>query len=338
MKKLVTLFLSALLIFSTLTMFACGQDPSSVTLVGLSDGTMVTPAAEYDYFVVPEPAATTKVNMTQGKLAIAGDLQALYGDGEGYPQAVLVAKKSVIENNGAVVSALVNSFNENKAWLQDENTTAETIVNAVRSGFNSSDMTPTFTANNLSKTVINNCGINFSLSTDAKSAVIDYLAKINALSNNAFGAPVDEFFASVTETSTNGATLSLYCPDGAPALSVARLLNDSSLIPNLDIKVVMANTIQTFVTGATPTADICIMPVNAASKFLGSASVYQMLGMVTNGNIYILKKEGGEDITKDNIRSVLNGKKIGVMNLANVPGLTLKAILNDAEIEFSEPA
>ena len=121
-------------------------------------------------------------------------------------------------------------------------------------------------------------------------------------------------------------------------MSVARLLNDSSLIPNLDIKVVMANTIQTFVTGATPTADICIMPVNAASKFLGSASVYQMLGMVTNGNLYILKKEGGEDITKDNIRSVLNGKKIGVMNLANVPGLTLKAILNDAEIEFSEPA
>ena len=337
MKKILTVFLSALLIFSALTMFACGKDPSSVMLVGLADGTMVTPVADYDYFVVPEPAATTTVNATQGKLLFAGSLQELYGEGEGYPQAVVVAKKTAIENDGAIVSAVVNAFIQNKEWLVSENTTAETIVNAVRSGFISGDMSPTFTANNLSKSVINNCGINFKLSSENKTEVLSYLSKINAVSNNAFGTPSNDFFASVTENASSGETLSLYCPDGAPALSVARLLNDESIVANLDINVVNAATIQTYVTGANPTADICILPVNAASKLLGTGSVYQMLGTVTNGNLYVLKKQGGADVTKENIRSVLNGKKIGVINLANVPGLTLKAILADEGIEFSEP-
>ncbi|MBQ9104262.1 MAG: hypothetical protein IJY57_04180 [Clostridia bacterium] len=340
MKKLLTFVMALMLsVACVFGLVACNEETSSVTLVGLADGTAVTPAAQYDYFVVPEPAATTKVNATQGKLSFAGDLQALYGDGEGYPQAVVVAKKSVIESDGATVKAFVNSFADNKSWLIDDNTSSQTIVDAVKSGFISNDMTPTFTANNLNKQVIINSGLRYRHAVESKAWVLDYLAKVNAVSNNSFGTPVDNFFASVANNTANsGQTLSVYCPDGAPALSVARLLNDSSIIANIEINVVKASTIQTYVTGATPTADICILPVNAASKLLGNASTYQMLGTVTDGNLYILKKEGAENINKDNIAKVLNGKTVGIINLANVPGLTFKAILADFNIEFTQPA
>lgn len=339
MKKLLTLLLTLILsVVSVVGLTACNEQTSSVMLVGLADGTAVTPAAEYDYFIVPEPAASTKVNATQGKLSFAGDLQALYGEGNGYPQAVIVAKNSVISSDGEVINALLNSFEQNKAWLVDENTSAEVIVNAVKSGFVSSDMTPTFNAKNLTKGVINNCGINFATASNSKTAVLNYLAKVNAVANNAFGTPADEFFATSVGTANSGATLSLYCPDGAPALSVARLLNDNTILSNIDINVVNAATIQTFVAGENPTADICILPVNAASKLLGTGAKYKMLGTVTNGNLYILKKQGAEDITKENIKTVLNEKKVGVINLANVPGLTFKAILADNGITFTEPA
>ena len=64
----------------------------------------VTPAGGCDYYLCPEPAATSKLNATASSanpFRLAGSLQALYGqalygDGTGYPQAVLVAKTSVI--------------------------------------------------------------------------------------------------------------------------------------------------------------------------------------------------------------------------------------------------
>ena len=96
-------------------------------------------------------------------------------------------------------------------------------------------------------------------------------------------------------------------------------------------------TINSKVTGETPVADFCILPVNVAVKLLGKANAYQMLGVVTNGNLFMLKKQDGKNVTKQNAKEVLNNKKIGVINLANVPGLTLKVILNDLGIEYSEP-
>lgn len=162
-----------------------------VNLVGLTGGEEVLPSSDCDYFVVPEPAATTKQNKTQGKLSVAGSLQELYGGTEGYPQAVLVAKKSVIENNKRVVNKFVASFTDNKTWL----TTASTdkIVNAVISGYLDPETNRTFTAENLNATVIENCAIKFTNAKDAKPAVLAYIAKLNGIAN-VWGTPVDAFF------------------------------------------------------------------------------------------------------------------------------------------------
>ena len=139
-------------------------------------------------------------------------------------------------------------------------------------------------------------------------------------------------------------TLSVYAPDGAPALALANLIDAGTASAlsadpqpthafTYDIHVVDAETIVGFVTGEAPKADLCILPLNAASLKLGTGDVYKMAGTVTNGNLYFIAAEGAAELTKDNLSSLV-GKKVGVVQLPNVPGLTLRATLNDYDIPF----
>ncbi|MGN1373481.1 MAG: hypothetical protein ACI4VK_05510 [Candidatus Coproplasma sp.] len=159
--------------------------------------TVVNPTnSECDYFVVPEPAATTKINGTQGKLSVAASLQTLYGGEDGYPQAVAVAKTSVIESDSQAVETFINKLKSNQTWINNASTSAETIVNAIQSKM-VVDLAPTFTAANLNATVIANCGIRFTSNADGKQSVLYILEKLNAVSNNAWGTPADAFFYGV---------------------------------------------------------------------------------------------------------------------------------------------
>ena len=124
---------------------------------------------------------------------------------------------------------------------------------------------------------------------------------------------------------------SVYAPDGAPALALVNAIEDKA--EKFEYHVVDSSTIQTYVTGEEPKADFCILPVNAASKILGTGTVYQMLGTVTNGNLFFLSAEDNEDLTQDNL-STLVGKSVGVVQLPNVPGLTLQAVLNKYGIDY----
>ena len=126
-------------------------------------------------------------------------------------------------------------------------------------------------------------------------------------------------------------TYSVYAPDGAPALALVNAIEDKA--EEFEYHVVDPSTIQTYVTGAEPEADFCILPVNLASKVLGTGTVYKMLGTVTNGNLFFLSSEDNEDLTKDNL-STLVGKSVGVVQLPNVPGLTLQAVLNKYHIDY----
>jgi NitT/TauT family transport system substrate-binding protein len=80
-------------------------------------------------------------------------------------------------------------------------------------------------------------------------------------------------------------------------------------------------------------ADLCVMPVTAASKLLGNGENYTMLGAVTHGNLYLIAKEG-EEVSAD--CSSLMGKKVGVLQINEVPGLTFKATLNKYGIPWQE--
>lgn len=165
----------------------------SVTLVDVKPLQVLPNNADCDYFVVFEPLASTKISATQGKLSLAGDLQTLYGGENGYPQAVAVAKKSVIENNAAAVDKFIASFAETESWLLSESTSPEQIISAIDTMTNG-DLQHTFNADNLTKSVIQNCGIKFVAAADCKEEVKTFMQKFNAVSSNAWGAPSDNFF------------------------------------------------------------------------------------------------------------------------------------------------
>lgn len=126
----------------------------------------------------------------------------------------------------------------------------------------------------------------------------------------------------------------VYAPDGAPALSLAALAKDES--DSYYVQFVKAETIKNYVTGTNPQADFAVLPVNAAVNFLRDGESYKMLGTVTHGNLYLMKKQGAKDISSAADLTKLVGKTVGVINLSNVPGLTFKVILNDNNIAFNE--
>lgn len=154
----------------------------------------VTPAnSECDYFVVPEPAATTKQSKTEGKLSVCGNLQSLYGEEGGYPQAVAVAKSSLIESNQKAVSAFVSSFEFSQSWMANESTSAQAIISAI-DNMTKGDFDHAFTAENLTKGVIANCSIKYEKNESGKAKIIAFMKKLNAVSSSPWGTPAEEFF------------------------------------------------------------------------------------------------------------------------------------------------
>lgn len=129
-----------------------------------------------------------------------------------------------------------------------------------------------------------------------------------------------------------GENLSVYAPDGAPALALSCAIN--SQIDGVEYKIVSSEVIKTTVSGNDKKADVAILPINDATNLLGSGVDYKMLGVVTHGNFYFLSKENTL-ITKENAKN-LAGKTIGVVQLAKVPGLTLKASLKGLNLEYNE--
>ncbi len=134
----------------------------------------------------------------------------------------------------------------------------------------------------------------------------------------------------------------VYMPDGAPAMALAKLMKEDTQKDGVAYFVVNPTTIAARVTNEAQekNADLCVLPVTAASKLLGNGERYQMLSVVTGGNLCVLSKderlisafEDGE--YKD--LSYLVGKTVGVMKINDVPGITFKWILNDYGLAWSE--
>lgn len=137
-------------------------------------------------------------------------------------------------------------------------------------------------------------------------------------------------------TGENGApeppVYTVYAPDGAPALALANAI-DKSTDGSFEFHIVASGTITAQVTGESPAADFCVLPVNAAAKLLGTGETYQMLGTVTNGNMYFLTTGDNAQLTTDSL-DVLVGKTVGVVQLNNVPGLTFQTVLDANDLDY----
>lgn len=167
---------------------------NSVTLENVAATQVTGTETQYDYFVIPEPAASTRIANANLKLKRVGSLQTLYGE-NGYPQAVLVAKNSLIEKDPSFISQFMSAVTESAEWLLDENVSAEAILNAVKKHYADPENTkPAFTEANLTKPVIRNCAINFISSADCKERVKTFLNELISVNDATATAVSDEFF------------------------------------------------------------------------------------------------------------------------------------------------
>lgn len=129
--------------------------------------------------------------------------------------------------------------------------------------------------------------------------------------------------------------LTVYMPDGAPALALAGMMAKDTEDDGVTYRVVNASAIATKVSGQVEAdnADLCVLPITAASKLLGSGEQYTMLGVVTHGNLYVVSKSETQ-LNAENLSS-LAGKNVGVLNINEVPGMTLKMVLNKHNVAWS---
>ena len=127
--------------------------------------------------------------------------------------------------------------------------------------------------------------------------------------------------------------VNVYMPDGAPALALAGLMAGDTDADRLEYCVVNPIKIQSMVTGEN--ADVCILPLSAATKFLGDGETYQMLGTVTHGNLYLISRADTTIYDAENLGGLI-GKKVGVLQLASTPGLAVKTALTRCGVPFAE--
>lgn len=307
-------------------------------------GTAIAMSAALFAFAACEEAPEQSDDETQGggqpsanAFRMAGDLQELYGGENGYPQAVLVAKTSVLETAGAAVETITSYMEGSAEYLAQAS--AQTVVDLL-ADYYTEGMTPSLNAKNLTKEVIANCSVEYYSAADAatQTRVNNYLAELIAVDSTAAKAVSDAFYyvpaaSDAGTAAASDATYTVYVPDGAPALALANAVSQSQESTMFDFHIVASDTIGAQVSGETPAADFCILPVNAASKLLGTGEKYKMLGIVTNGNIFLLTTGDNAVITPENLSSLV-GKTVGVVQLPNVPGLTFRAVLDKYDIAY----
>ena len=131
--------------------------------------------------------------------------------------------------------------------------------------------------------------------------------------------------------------ITVYMPDGAPAIALAGAMHADDQDDGVCYKVVKADTIASVVSYENDgdNADICVMPVSTASQLLGNGEKYALAATLTHGNLYLISKTGETQYTADNL-STLVGKTVGVLQINAVPGLTLKATLKKHGVAYAE--
>lgn len=166
-----------------------------------------------------------------------------------------------------------------------------------------------------------------------KKKVFGALALSGAVLIGASGCDLFPAFSENTEKEE----ITVYMPDGAPALALAKLMHDDTDKDGVSYFVVDAKTIGARVSAGDldKNADICVMPVTAASKLPKVQSNYQMTALATQGNLYIMAKGEQAEIKAENLQALV-GKTILVSQINEVPGLTLKTTLSNAGLVWQE--
>lgn len=121
-------------------------------------------------------------------------------------------------------------------------------------------------------------------------------------------------------------TIHVYMPDGAPAIALAALMDsgysgfDFTVVPSDEIRGVVSN----------KTADLAIMPIDAAANLYNGNTDIVMLSVNTHGNLYIVGKT--DNITFEDLK----GQRLGTIGQGSVPDNVLRMLLENADIGYQQ--
>lgn len=330
MKKLLSLLLCAVLAFGAITFTACGgSQDGSQTQSGIvnvkyynnaSDLMPMLKTGKSDIGLLPEPAATKlEKQLAPDKTWYRLDLQELYdGEAKAYPQAVIMVKESLLAENPSLADKINKELLDVSAWLKNN---TEKAVIAINSKLEEG-VTPSLDAESLTAAVIDNCKIEYKPASSACDYVKNYISAMRDVVPEVAAEIKDDFFYHGTAEGTYvSSSVNVFMPDGAPALGMAKFIAEEENFcfedKNVIYTVVSANAIGSKM--AQGAGDIIVMPVTAASK-LYAAKNYKAIGVLTNGNLYIMSTvKLGVNELKD--------KTVGVIGQGQVPDVTLKAVL-----------
>ncbi len=325
MKKLLAFILCAVTLVSTAVFAGCDNKKDEVNFKYYNEGSEIVAmlkAGTEQIGMLPEPAATMLEKQTPDDTWYRLDVQELYdSQAKAYPQAVLMAKSSLLSAYPQIVSVISSSIAENVSWAKQNPALA---VSAIASKLS----TTTLKAPMLSEKSIDGCKIYFQSAEDAKTSVNKYINDIRSIDNASANVVDDDFFyqASGASGTWSSNEITFYAPDGAPAISIAKFINDNASLgtdKTVDYNVVTAATIVGKM--ALGDADIILLPINGASKKYkadGNASdPYKLVSVLTHGNFYIMSK------TQITLKDLVGGR-IAVPNMGAVPDWTIRTVLS----------
>lgn len=304
-----------------------------LTLFSYSDPSVVGIDGK-DFWLTAEPVTTSKIKVHN--LTNVGNVQNLYGD-LGYNQSVLVCKKTLIDSNPKYLNQVKQSLQANHDFVKDTNNRTN-IINSINANL-TSGKTETLTLNNTTTRTLVNCNSKYVEYEEDKQSYSQFLTKAKQVDKEIpIPSNINDFYrgfpiqSSITQTKD----YKIICPDGAPAVGLSHLLcNKNTLCNNTSFEFITPGNIMMRIGKDKP--DLAVLPSNLAVKLYNDYNQeYVWLSTITWGNLYILSKDYKETITKDNITKQLLGKNMNVLQLNSIPGVVLKIILKQNNIEYVE--
>lgn len=151
-------------------------NPNKINLKSI-DGSQIGTDNSIDYYIAAEPAISAKLKALESKgLSLVSDLQNMYKDlyETSYPQAIFIAKNSLIENNKTYLENFISNLEiaEEYNYLEREN--INTIISAIQNNL-TEGLAPTFNEKTLTREVIQNSNVRFINSNNSKQSIIDFI-------------------------------------------------------------------------------------------------------------------------------------------------------------------
>ena len=142
------------------------------------------------------------------------------------------------------------------------------------------------------------------------------------------------FITSCSSKEKDEEIIDVYIPDGAPAIAMAKLLNDNYQGENLKVEYHIVSSDEITINVANGNADIALLPTNAAANLYNKGVDIKIVSSNTWGMLYMVTNN--DDFANISDLNLLKGEVIGVIGKNQVPDLVFKYILNSYNIQYVE--